>query len=236
MLPTVDASTVNRSEQGHIMSETTRTGETTKRATEQAARSSQAGIEAANRTTKDAISETAQFAQNGATHAKEAAQSITETVAESAQVAATLSSKAAEQGREAMLMGVRTAAGVGSRVADINFGRSRDLMSSARHAMDVYRDASERSAERVQALFSSAMMMGRGLQTMQHAWLELIDNTMEHAAHKPQDLLRCKNMVELAEVQRDLYLDAINHAFESTSKMLDLAGRTAHDAVRPLRS
>jgi hypothetical protein len=236
MLPAVDASSVNTSMQGHIMSETTRTGETNKRATEQAVRSGQAGIEAASKATKDAISETAHAAQNGATHAKEAAQSINETVAETAQAAATISSKAAEQGREAMLMGVRTAAGVGSRVADINFGRSRDLMSSARNAMDVYRDASERSAERVQALFSSAMMMGRGLQTMQHAWLELIDNTMEHAAHKPQDLLRCKTMVELAEVQRDLYLDAINHAFESTSKMLDLAGRTAHDAVRPLRS
>jgi hypothetical protein len=218
------------------MSETTRTGEATKRATEQAARPSQAGIEAASKATKDAINETAQVAQDGAAHAKEAAQSITETVAETAQVAATLSSKAAEQGREAMLMGVRTAAGVGSRVADINFGRSRDLMSTAMHTMDIYRDASERSAERVQALFSSAMMMGRGLQTMQHAWLELIDHTMEHAAHKPQDLLRCKTIVELAEVQRDLYLDAINHAFESTSKMLDLAGRTAQDAVRPLRS
>lgn len=218
------------------MSETTRTGESTKRATEHAARSSQAGIEAATKTTKDAISETAQAAQNGATHAKEAAQTMTETVADTAEAAATLSSKAAEQGREAMMMGVRTAAGVGSRVADINFGRSRDLMSSAMTAMDIYRDASERSAERVQALFSSAMMMGRGLQTMQHAWLELMDHTMEHAAHKPQDLLRCKTMIELAEVQRDLYLDAINHAFESTSKMLDLAGRTAHDAVRPLRS
>jgi hypothetical protein len=147
-----------------------------------------------------------------------------------------MSTKAAEQSREVMLMGVRTAAGVGSRVADISFGRGHHMMSSAAHAMDVYRDASERSAERVQALFSSAMVMGRGLQNMQHAWLEMMDHTMENATHKPQDLLRCKNMVELAEVQRDLYLNAINHAFESTSRLLDLAGRTAQDAVRPLRS
>jgi uncharacterized protein (DUF1778 family) len=63
-----------------------------------------------------------------------------------------------------------------------------------------------------------------------------MDHTMEHAAQKPKDLLRCKNAIEVAEVQRDLYLDAINHAFESTSRLLDLAGRTAQDAVRPLRS
>ena len=65
---------------------------------------------------------------------------------------------------------------------------------------------------------------------------ETVEHWGEHAAHKPQDLLRCKTMVEVAEVQRDLYLDAINYAFESTSRLLDLAGRTAQDAVRPLRS
>jgi hypothetical protein len=133
-------------------------------------------------------------------------------------------------------MGMRTAAGVGGRVADINFGRGHHLMNSAAHAMDIYREASERSAGQVQALFTSAMTFGRGVQQMQHAWLEMMDHSMEHAAHKPQDLLRCKNLVELAEVQRDLYLDAINHAFESTSRLLDLAGRTAQDAIRPLHT
>lgn len=218
------------------MSETMKTADNAKRAADQAARSGQAGIESASRATKDAISETSQVAQNGADRAKEVAQSMTETAAETANAATNMSAKAAEQGREAMMMGVRTVAGVGSRVADISFGRSHDLMSSAAHAMDIYREASERSADRVHALFTSAMAMGRGLQSMQHAWLEMIDRSMEHAAHKPQDLLRCKNLVEIAEVQRDLYLDAINHAFESTSRLLDMAGRTAQDALRPLRS
>ena len=133
-------------------------------------------------------------------------------------------------------MGVRTAAGVGSRVADINFGRGHHLLASAAQAMDIYRDASERSAERVKALFSSYVTFGRGLQDLQHAWLEMVDHTIENATHKPQDLLRCKNIVELAEVQRDLYIDAVNHAFESTSRLLDIAGRTAQEAVRPLQS
>jgi hypothetical protein len=218
------------------MSETTKTAETTKKATDHAARSSQASIDAASKTAKDSISETSHVVQNGADRTREIAQSITETVTETAHAATDMSTKAAEQSREVLMMGVRTAAGVGSRVADISFGRGHDVMSSATHVMDIYRDASERSAERIQALFSSAMVMGRGLQSMQHAWLEMIDHRMEHAAHKPQDLLRCKNISELAEVQRDLYLDAINHVFESTSRLLDLAGRTAQDAVRPLRS
>jgi hypothetical protein len=218
------------------MSETARTAETAKRVTDSTARASQAAIDAAGKSTKDAIGEATNVAQNAAERTKEAGRSMTETVAETANAAASLSSKAAEQGRDVLLMGVRTAAGVGSRVADISYGRGHHLLASAAHAMDIYRDASERSAERLQALFSSYMTFGRGLQHLQHAWLEAVDNAFENAAHKPQDLLRCKNAVELAEVQRDLYVDAINYAFESTSRLLEIAGRAAQDAVKPLQS
>jgi hypothetical protein len=218
------------------MSETSKPAEATKKATDQTARFSQANIDAATKVTKDSINEASHAAQNGAERARDVAQSITETVAETANAATNMSTKAAEQSREVMLMGMRTAAGVSSRVADISYGRGHHLLASAAQAMDIYRDASEKSAERVQALFSSYMTFGRGLQNMQHALLEMVDHSIEHAAHKPQDLLRCKNMVELAEVQRDLYIDAINHAFESTSRLLEIAGRTAQDAVRPLQS
>jgi hypothetical protein len=218
------------------MSETTKPVDTAKKMTDHAARSSQANVDAAGKAAKETIAETSGLAQTSADRSKEIAQSMTETVTQTAHAATDMSTKAAEQSRDVLLLGVRTAAGVGSRVAEIGFGRGHNLMSSAAHVMDIYRDASERSSARVQALFSSAMVMSRGLQSMQHAWLEMMDHTMEHATHKPQDLLRCKNAVEVAEVQRDLYLDAINHAFESTGRLLDLAGRTAQDAVRPLRA
>ena len=218
------------------MSETSKTAEATKKAADQTARFGQATVDTVSKAAKDSVNQTSQVAQNGIDRAKDATQTITETVAETANAAADMSTKAADQSREVLLLGVRAAAGVSSRVADISFGRGHHLLASAAQAMDVYRDASERSAERVQSLFASCLTLGRGLQSMQHAWLELVDHTMENAVHKPQDLLRCKNIVELAEVQRDLYIDAINHAFESTSRLLDIAGRTAQDAVRPLQS
>ena len=218
------------------MSETTKTAETARKGTDHVARSSHASIDAAGKATKDSINETGHIAQNAADRARDMGQSITDTVAETANAATSLSSKAAEQSREAMLMGVRTAAGVGGRVADISFGRGHHLLASATQAMDIYRDASERSSGQVQALFSSYMTFGRGLQHLQHAWLEMVDHTLENASHKPQDLLRCKNLVELAEVQRDLYIDAMNHAFESTSRLFDIGGQIAQQAARPLQS
>lgn len=218
------------------MSDTTKASESAKRASDNLTRSSQAAVDAAGKATKEAISETGRVTQNTADRAKEVGENIRETVVQTTDVAANLSATTAEQGREAMMTGMRAVSGVGGRATDISFSRGHQMMSSAAHALDIYRNASERSAERVQALFSSAMILGHGLQQMQRAWLEMVEHRMGAATHKPQDLLRCKNVVELAEVQRDLYLDAVDHAFELTSRLLDLAGRTAQDAVRPLKS
>jgi hypothetical protein len=65
----------------------------------------------------------------------------------------------------------------------------------------------------------------------------LLDRAVDRATHKPQDLLRCKTLEEFAEVQRDLYLDAVNHALESSTTLLtllQLAAQTAQQAMRPL--
>lgn len=217
------------------MSETTKSAEAIRKTSETAGRAGHATIDAAGKTTRDTMNETARAAQNGADYAKEAAHTMTDTVTETADAATAMTSKVAEQSREVMMMAARAAAGVSGHVADIGFGRSHHLLSSTAQAMDVYRDASERSAERVHALVSSYMSLGRGLQQMQHAWLEIVDHTLENATHKPQDMLRCKTLVELAEVQRDLYLDTISHAVESSSRLLELAGRAAQEAVRPLQ-
>jgi hypothetical protein len=211
--PDFQASLPNDFPQGHIMSDTSKTAETAKRATEQTARFGQAATDVAGKAMKDTISETIRTAQGGADRGQEAGQRVMQTAAEEA----------------------HAAADVAGRVADISVDRGHRLVASAAHAMDIYRDASERSVERAQALFSSYVTFGRGLHDMRHAWLEIVDQTLESATHKPQDLLRCKNMVELAEVQRDLYLGAVNHALESTSRLMEIAGRTVQDAVRPLQ-
>jgi hypothetical protein len=173
---------------------------------------------------------------NGVDHPKEASHLTAETVAEAVDTASAMSSKAVEEAREAMMAGVRTVASVGGHVADISFDRGHNLLASATHTMDIYRDASERSADGIQALFSSWMAMGRGLQQVQRAWLEIFDQSMEHAVHKPQDLLRCKTIVEVAEVQRDLYVDAVSQAITSSSRLLEMVNHTARDAMRPLQN
>jgi hypothetical protein len=200
------------------------------------ARNAQAAVDTAVRNTKGIMGETEQLARHGADRARDIQNTAAQQTADSAEAAADMSSKVVDHGRDLMLMGARTAADVSGRIADMGYGRGHHLLASSVQVMDVYRDATERSADRLQAMFASYLTLGRSVQQMQHAWLEMVDQKLEHANHKPQDLLRCSNVVEFAEVQRDLYLDAISHAFDSSSRLFEMAGRALQDAVRPMRN
>jgi hypothetical protein len=204
---------------GGIMSATTKSADATKKGNESSVGFGQAAS-----------------AQNGAGHSKEAAQTASETVAEAADTVTAMPSKMVERGYEAMMTGVRTAADVGGHVADISFDRGHHLLSSTTQIVGIYRNASEQSAGRIQALFSSWMAMSRGFQQMPHAWLSILDHAAKSAVQKPQDILRCKTMVEVAEVQRNLYNSAINQSFELSNRLFELVNLTAQDAARPLRN
>jgi hypothetical protein len=172
-------------------------------------------------------------AKDAATHAAETARDTTDKITDTT---TDTMQKAADGGREMMLMGMHAAADMGQRLGDISYGRGHRILSSMTQAVDIYRDASERSAGNLQSLFSSWLTISRGAQQMQHAWLEMIDHALSRAAHKPQDLLRCRDLVELAEAQRDLYIDTVNQAVGSSTHMLQLAGRAVQEAARPLEN
>jgi Phasin protein len=199
------------------------------------------------RKTRDATAREGRVPREGLGQAEEAAQhtveelhgvgeAVAETVVRTADAAVEMGQRVAEQGQEVMLLGVRTAAGMNGRIADAGYVRGHRVLGAAARVLDICREAGDSTAENVQALFSAYMTLGRGAQQMQHACLELLDRAVDRAAHKPQDLLRCKTLEEVAEVQRDLYLDAVNHAIESSTTLLQLAAQTAQQAMRPLQA
>ena len=96
------------------------------------------------------------------------------------------------------------------------------------------------TAEDVQALLSSYAHLGLGLQQMQHAYFDLLHRSLERAtkrgARKPQDLFRSNSLLEFAEIQRDLYRDAVGLTFEASMTMLRFASQVARDALQPLEN
>jgi hypothetical protein len=190
-----------------------------------------------NRTSREALDQGEATAHQAADELRDVGDAVAETVVRTADAAVEMGQLVAEQQREVMLLGVRAAAGMNGRLADAGYGRCHHVVGAAARALNICREAGETTAENVQALFSAYVTLGRGMQQMQHAALDLLDRAVDRATHKPQDLLRCKTLEEFAEVQRDLYLDAVNHALESSTTLLtllQLAAQTAQQAMRPL--
>ncbi|HUB10896.1 MAG TPA: phasin family protein [Acetobacteraceae bacterium] len=189
-----------------------------------------------SRATREATERGEDAGQQAAEEFREVGETVADTVVKTADAAVEMGQRVAEQGREMILLGVRATAGMNGRLAEAGYGRSHRVLGAAARAVQLWHEAGDSTAENVQALFATYLTVGRGLQQMQHACLDMLDRAVDHAAHRPADLLRCKSLEELAEMQRDLYLDAVNRAIESSTTLLQLAAQTAQQAMRPLHA
>lgn len=190
----------------------------------------------ASRTAREAMDRGEDVAHQNVEDLREVGETVADTVVKTTDAAVEIGQRVAEQGQEVMMLGVRAAAGMNGRLAEAGYGRGHRMLGAAARALQVWQEASNTTAENVQALFSTYLTVGQGLQQMQHAYLEMLDRAVDQAAHKPQALLRAKSLEEFAEVQRDLYLDAVNRAVEFSTTLLQIAAQTAQQAMRPLQA
>jgi hypothetical protein len=187
-------------------------------------------VDSTVRSSKEALGRTEDVLNRTVDEAGAIGSSVADAMARSAEATVDLSQRIAEQGREVVRFGMRTAGNVNSRFADTGYDRNQRALEATTRALEIYREAAESSAEKVQTLFASWMTLGRGVQHMQLAYLQLLDRTLKGASHKPQDLLRAKSLEEFAAIQRDLYLDTLNYAFEASSALLQMAAGVAQEA------
>jgi hypothetical protein len=218
------------------MSETRKSHQATRENAHHAREAAQATTDSATRTARETIDRTQDVFSHTADEAREIGVSVADTMARTADAALEITQRVAEQGREVIWRGVCTAAGVNGRLAHVGYGRSHRVLEQSSRTLEIYREAGEATAEHLQALFTSGLSLARGMQEMQVVALRLFDHAAERSARKPQDLLHCKSMTEMAEIQRELCLDSVNYAMEAGSTLLQIAGRVAQEAMRPLRS
>jgi hypothetical protein len=172
--------------------------------------------------------------------ARDTVRASAEPARQAADTAADVTRRTADQGREAVMSGLRAMAGAQGPLAEASYSQGRQFLEASAGITKAYRETTESTAEDVQALVSSYAHFGLGLQQMQHAYFDLLHRSLERAtkrgARKPQDLLRSTSLLEFAEVQRDLYRDAVGLTFEASTTMLRLASQVARDALQPLDS
>jgi Phasin protein len=218
------------------VSDTKKTSQSAREGIEQAREAGKTAVDSTVQSSKEALGRAENVLNRTVDEAGAISSSMADTMARSAEATAEVSQRVAEQGRDAVRLGVHTAGNVNSRFADASYDRNHRVLESTTRALEVYREAAESSAEKVQTLVASWTTLGRGVQQMQLAYLQMLDRTLKGASHKPQDLLRAKSVEEFAAIQRDLYIDTINHVFEANSILLQMAAGVAQEARPALQN
>jgi hypothetical protein len=170
--------------------------------------------------------EARQAGEKGAEAAKHTAQAAADVTWRTAEVVA--------EGREATMSGLRAIAGVQGPLADASFEQSRRVVETTARITYLYREAAERAAGDVHALFDAWTSLGRGLQDWQYAYFDALRQAVESVARRRQDFVRSNSPVQFAEVQRDLYVDLVSNTCRANATLLQLAGQITQNAVRPL--
>jgi Phasin protein len=183
--------------------------------------------------------QTAEVARQVGDKSAETVKRVAETAADAtqraAQVARETATQAADQSREAAMWALGGIPGVQGPLAQAGFEQSRRVVETTARVTDVYRQAAERASGDLRALFDSWTSLGRGLQQWQQAYVDAVRQPVESMARKGQDLVQTNSPVQFAEVQRDLYVDLVNHTFKASTTLLQLAGQITQEAVRPLQ-
>src|SRR3954454_12089939 len=212
------------------VSDTKRTSQPAREGIEQVREAGKTAVDSTVRSSKEALGRAEDVLNRTVDEAGAIGSSVADTMARSAEATVDLSQRVAEQGREVVRLGMRTAGSVNSRLADTSYDRNQRVLESTTRALEIYREAAQSSAEKMQTLFASWTTFGRGMQQMQVSYLQLLDRTLKGASHKPQDLLRAKSVEEFAAIQRDLYIDTVNYALEASSTLLRMAAGVAQEA------
>jgi len=218
------------------VSDTKKTPQSAREGFEQVREAGKTAVDSTVQSSKEALGRAENVLNRTVDKAGAISSSMADTMARSAEATAELSQRVAEQGRDVVRLGLRSAGNVSGRFADASYDRNHRMLESTTRALEVYREAAESSAEKVQTLFASWTTLGRGVQQMQLAYLQLLDRTLKGVSHKPQDLLRAKSVEEFAAIQRNLYIDTINHAFEASSILLQMAAGVVQEARPALQS
>jgi hypothetical protein len=173
-------------------------------------------------------------AKQASIEARSAVQAATDAAAQVSQAVSSVIHHAAIEGREAAAEGARHAAEAAAPAADASFFEGRRLVETSARITDLYRTASDETAGDLQALTSSYARLGQGMLRMQHTYFDLLQKALDQGKHRPQDLLRCRSLAEVAEVQRDLYLETVGFMMDSSTKLLQMAGEVLQGAKLPL--
>src|SRR5262249_44698409 len=119
-------------------------------------------------------------------------------------------------------------------LADTITEQSDRTLEAVAQAGAIYRDATRTTTEDGNALLSSASVGAKGMQEIQRARIDALQQSLQTPAPAPPTMLRCTTFSEMAATHRDLLRESMDTWLQGDARLLRLAGKIAEDAARPI--
>lgn len=110
----------------------------------------------------------------------------------------------------------------------------RIARESAEDGAAAARAATRDTGADLSALLAASSAMLQGWQELQRAWIDTMERTLRASAQAPQSLLRAGSLPELMRVHESLLRETLETMMAGSRRMLEITGRTARDAARPI--
>jgi Phasin protein/Hemerythrin HHE cation binding domain len=112
--------------------------------------------------------------------------------------------------------------------------RAQQAASETREAVTVYSESVRKIAEDLQAVRASSAVSVEAASEVYTAWMEWISKVARTNAEASQQLLQCRSVKQVAEVQREFATSAMRNWMEGSTKVLEIAQHSSKQALRPL--
>jgi hemerythrin-like domain-containing protein len=103
--------------------------------------------------------------------------------------------------------------------------RTQQVASQAREAMTVYGDFARKVVEDLRAVRASSSVSVKAMSDVRSAWMDWLGKAARTNIDASQQLLQCRSVTQVAELQRALVTNAMRNWMEGSTKVLEITQR-----------
>jgi hypothetical protein len=127
--------------------------------------------------------------------------------------------------------GVAHESGSGNSAQTVKEAAERVAGTAARATDEAARTARDLTG----AFANSYNALADGIQELQHGYWRIVQQSVDIAATAPAEMMRCRNLTELSELQREIFSKYLDGVVDANRTLMDVSARVAGNAVRPLQ-
>lgn len=126
-------------------------------------------------------------------------------------------------------------------------GAAQEGAANGRQAVKATADAVAEATERATgeasraardlsgAFANSYSAFADGIQELQHGYWRIVQNSIDIAASAPAEMMRCRSLTELSELQRGILGRCLDGVVDANRTLMDVSARVAATAAKPLQ-